>query len=188
MEIVLDTMAQDKHDDAEQALNPISQESTGAIRTLIMAFENRIVDWAIAFFLVVLIAGALIVGTLIVSAYMTSKSPEQAVRWGWLDYFMHDVPPLGFEPLVCEASQAESLTALYRETLNKTSFKLVEVQFKKLNTSQVEANAYIRCMLGDTAHEEAWRAIFDTRFDWPLGVCIEQINVSTHAAMPCPLN
>lgn len=154
---------------------------------LISRAEYRLLDLIAAFLIVLVIALALYMGTRTATAYLVSGSPDVAARWGWMQRWTQPDGMPGFHTLVCEGSQAERITQLYFDTIASTPFTFAEIQVERVKNDKhrARAKAKLTCQLGDTALESNWEAEFDTRFEWPLGICIDEIEVKTHAAAPC---
>jgi hypothetical protein len=156
------------------------------IEQLLNWFDKRFLDWVLAIVIVLSVMAGLVLATLAATIYMVYQNPDVAVRWGWMQRWASPTGPTGTHPLVCSDSPAAEKTQLYQETLAETPFHFENIEIKQISQHHIIGTARVVCTVGDTSIETKWEGEFVTRFDLPLGICIDEIRVKTHATTPCP--
>ncbi len=145
-------------------------------------------DWLLSLVIVALLLAGMIGGTLVLTAFLVSDDTENAARWGWLMMWSEFRSPYDFEPLVCEDSQADELTQQYLRVNHDTPFKFSDFVIEPIDDHRVGVKTVVSCTIGDDTVETLWEAQFWTRFQLPVGICVETIYVTSSEANPCPLD
>ncbi|NDJ85268.1 MAG: hypothetical protein GYB66_05245 [Chloroflexi bacterium] len=146
---------------------------------------KSIEDWLISLLVLAILLGGMVLGTLLLTDWLIRDQPHNTARWGWFQMWSPQEDINHFDPLVCDGSQAESLTQEYLALHIRYDFDFENIQIETIDSHRAQAKATVICHFEAETTESVWEAEFVTQTELPIKTCIKTIDVRTYND-PCP--